>query len=238
MIFTRNLNLSIVIHRLIFAGLIILIPLGSAGQYGGKKNMYTGYTAINEGLEKSRSILGQSIDKIYYDLTLKYQTEGDVFLSKFNLGMNIRDTTQKLITYINELKVLLIAKCEDLKRYEIEAQDTIISLKYLKNYDDCITPSEIIYGTLNSKPKAGPFSAVELVQKLNHFQQTVDSVFVDNTTTNSLDNHLGYTTRHQWKSGGFKNKPLAAVITLLSKLQLDIKLQEVSIINHLINATE
>lgn len=238
MIFTKKINLRISMHQLILSGLIILLPLVSFGQYGGKKNMYSGYIAINAGLEKSRSILGRNIDKEYYDLTLKYQTEGDTFLSKFNLGMNIRDSAQQLIIYINELKVLLIAKCEDLKRPEIEAQDTIISLNFLKNYDDCITPSEIFYGTSYSKSKTGPFSAIELTQKLNHFRQTVDSVFVDNASSNSLDNHLDYTTRHQWKSSGFKNKPLAAILTLLSKLQLDIKLQELSVIDYLKNAEE
>lgn len=238
MIFANKINGHSSIQCLPFLFSILFLPFIGFGQYGGKQNMYTGYIAINDGLEQSRIILGNTSDKEYYNLTLKYQNAGDVFNTKFKLGMHIRDSSAQLISYINELKVLLIAKCENLNRAEIEAQDTLISLKFLKNYDDCITPTDILYGRPNSNQKSGPFSSMELTSKLNNFHQTIDSVFSNGTKPFSIISHLEYTTRYQWRNNGFKNKPLAAVLTLLSKLQLDIMLQELYVIDHLLRNEE
>lgn len=194
--------------------------------------MYEGYSSINDGLEATRSILNDVGDKIYYDLTAKFQTEGDSAKADFELGMKIRDTSARLISYINEMKVLLIAKCEDKKRSEVEAQDTIISLKYLKNYDDYTTPSKILVGDDFWAPKRGEFTAYELEEKVSGYMSLMDTVWDDADYVSN--NHLAYMYNFNWKRAYIKDMPLASVITTLSKLQLDIKLQEQSAIRYLI----
>ena len=47
--------------------------------------------------------------------------------------------------------------------------------------------------------------------------------------------YLSYAEDPSWERNGIRDKPLAAIITLLTKLQLDIKLQELRAIRKLIS---
>jgi len=215
--------------------LLLFIPVSNIAQYGNKERMYSGYTSINNGLEASRSQLNIQGDKIYYDLTLKFQNEGDSAKTDFNLGMEIRDSAAMVIRYINEMKVLLIAKCEDKKRSEIEADDTIISLKYLKNFDEYVIPQEILFGDNIYDPKHGEFTAHDLGELVTDFGKMMDSVWIDKETSELGVDHLALLKSWRWKTDLFKEKPLVSIITSLSKLQLDVKMQEHAAIRHLIS---
>ncbi len=197
--------------------------------------MFKGYAVLNDGLEDTRKILNKTNDKLYYDLTLKLQTEGDSIQEDFNLGMRIRDTSARLIKYINEMKVLLITKAEDKERSEIEAQDTIISLNYIRNYDDYTTPSKILVGDNYWTPKSGEFTASELISKIDAFASIMDTVWTDEDELKYQNNHLFSVHSYNWNQKHIKDKPLVAVISILSKLQLDIKLQEQAAIRQLIS---
>ena len=196
--------------------------------------MYSGYVSINQGLEETRALVDQSGDKLYYDLTLKHQNNELPTKDGFQIGMQIRDSSLSLIRYINEMKVLLIAKCEGKNRTEIEALDTLISLKFLTNYDDYITPGTILYGDRGSKPKRGPYSAFQLAKKTTIFAELVDSVWTNKELLPAQYDYLSYVKDPNWGRNGIRDKPLAAIITLLTKLQLDIKLQELSAVRKLI----
>jgi hypothetical protein len=215
--------------------LLLLIPVSSIAQYGNKERMYSGYTVVNQGLESSRAQLNRLGDKIYYDLTLKFQNEGDSAKAEFDLGMEIRDSSAMIIKYINEMKVLLIAKCEDKKRSEIEADDTIISLKYLKNFDDYTIPKKILFGDNYYDPKKGEFTAHDLGGLLKDYGKLMDSVWVDEDAKEMAVDHLSLVRSWGWKNDLFKEKPLVAIITSLSKLQLDVKMQEQAAVRHLIS---
>jgi len=196
--------------------------------------MYSGYVSINHGLEETRALVDQSTDKLYYDLTHKHQNNELTAKDGFRIGMQIRDSSLTLIQYINEMKVLLIAKCEGKNRAEIEALDTLISLKFLTNYDDYITPGTILYGDTWSKPKRGPYSAFQLANKTIRLAELTDSVWTDEELLALQYDYLSYAREPSWARNGIRDKPLAAIITLLTKLQLDIKLQELRAIRKLI----
>lgn len=197
--------------------------------------MYSGYVSINHGLEETRALVEESTDKLYYDLTHKQQNDELTAKDGFRIGMQIRDSSLSLIQYINKMKVLLIAKCEDKNRSEIEALDTMISLNFLTNYDDYITPGTILYGDTWSNPKRGPYSAFQLAKKTNRFAELADSVWTNEELLAPQHDYLSYAEDPSWERNGIRDKPLAAIITLLTKLQLDIKLQELRAIRKLIS---
>ena len=213
---------------------VFLLPLSSISQYGNKKRMYSGYTLVNEGLEQTRAVINGNGDMLYYNLTLKFQQDGDSAQLDFDLGMKIRDTASTLIKYINEMKVLLISKCEDKKRNEIEGEDTIISLKYLENFDDYTTPAKILFGEDSYDVRKGEFSAFELQNKMIAYKSLMDSVWLDDESLNVAIDHLTNLNGWSRKRKQFKEKPLVSIITSLSKLQLDIKLQEQAAVRYLI----
>lgn len=218
----------------LFLFLCILPSIGLA-QFGGKERMYEGFVSLNEGLEQTRVITAKFSERLYYNLTLLHQNNELKVADGLRIGMQIRDSVSSLMHYLNEMKLLLIVKCENKTRTEIEALDTLISLKHLNNYDDYITPETILFGENEANLRRGQFSAFHLVNTADRFIAFSDSLLTS-ANLSVPDSYLfEYITDYEWLRSNIRHKPLAAIIALLSKLQLDIKLQEQVVISNIID---
>lgn len=218
--------------------LLLCIPLALNAQYGSKARIYDGFVLINDALEITKMTLEEKSDVLYYNLTRSFQDAGDSAKSFFESGMNLRDEVDEMMLYINELKVFLIAKSEGKKKSEVMANDTIISLKYVDNTDDYLTPTKYLIGDKKYAPKEGPFSAMELKEKLMALQITVDSLVTvndqkDGVSIGYINNRISEKYDRYWIRNSFFEKPLSAIITYLSKIQVDIKLTEQEAISYL-----
>lgn len=210
----------------------------SNAQNGSKKKIYSSFTIINDGLESTRMQLSKENNKLYFDL-IKKQSKDSVIVQ---LSDSLRLKSSELINYINRVKVLLIIKTEGLEKEAVVENDTIISLKHLEHFDDYYTPGDILLGKDNEKKLKGKLSAYDLKQELEAYSEFVSKncfrnenspEYLDNNNFrgyNVIDFEYGY---YNWESQNFKEKPLAGIITYLSKLQLDILLTEQATVRHL-----
>ncbi len=212
--------------------LVLLFTFAFLGhtQSGSKEKIYSSFTIVNDGLESTRNLLTKETSTLYFDL-IKKQGNDSIIVQ---LSDSLRLKSANLINYINRVKVLLIIKTEGLDKEAIVENDTIISLKYLKHFDDYYTPGEVLLGKEGEKELKGKLSAYDLKQEIEAYNAFISKncfrlksfpAFID------LSNG-GY---YNWTRSNFREKPLAGVITYLSKLQLDIILTEQTTVKHLAN---
>jgi len=202
--------------RFVFLTLAILFCLIGIAQKGSKQKIYSSFTTINDGLEKTRADLTKQINQQYYFLIKKDST---LVLSLDSL----REKTNTLIRYINQTKVLLIVKTEELKKVQVIDNDTIISLKHLTHFDDYYTPTEFLIGTDRWNPEKGRYTTYELQKQIKEYIDYIKKEYKQKHIVYLQYNDYSFVNR-------FYQKPLAGVITYLSKIQLDIKLQEQNIL--------
>lgn len=209
----------------------LLCSFSVMAQSGSKKKIYSSFTIVNDGLEETRSFLSQGISKMYFDL-IKGKSKDTTVVG---LADSLRIKSSALINYINHVKVLLIIKTEDLDKEAVVENDTIISLKYLDHFDDYYTPGEVLLGEDEWNYIKGEFTARGLKKEITSYQEFIKEKCYKNSNHETFINlnNAGY--YGSWEKANFKEKPLAGIITYLSKLQLDIQLTEQQTINHLLN---
>ena len=200
-----------------------------SAQKGSKEKIYSSFTIINDGLEATRTQLAKETSKLYFDL-IKANSNDSIAIQ---LGDSIRLKSNELINYINHVKILLIIKTEKLDKDAVVKNDTVISLKYLEHFDDYYTPGETLLGENEWNPIKGKYTAQDLKNKIMEYNSYLKKeCFKKNKYDTFIDlNNSGY--YGNWEVGNFFEKPLAGIITYLSKLQLDIILTEQQSIKHL-----
>lgn len=155
----------------------------------------------------------------------------------------VKEKSDALVEYIDALKEKLVLASGTVPRtpdrplkgdefiFVNMNKDTLV----IKKEDDLNTPSEIMIAQKEAsklKDQIGsyrefvegiiPEQDAELKQTINQELETADSRFT-----------LKSGERRTWESLYFENKPLAAILTLLSKLQIDVKNSEANLLNYL-----
>jgi gliding motility-associated protein GldM len=156
----------------------------------------------------------------------------------------VKDETDSLISYISGLKEELVRKSGYRKvdadnplqsrhfYFVTQTNDTLI----LRKQDDLNVPSEHMI----TQKKATELKE-ELIEYRTNLISLIDEDYEDliNTVLASLDtsdppvNMREGGVSKSWETERFLDKPLIAVLTLLSKIQIDIKNSEANLINYL-----
>jgi hypothetical protein len=207
----------------------IVISITLSAQKGSKEKIYSSFTVVNDGLEATRTLLAKETSKLYFNLIKLKGSDSNAV----QLGDSIRLKSNELIDYINHVKILLIIKTEKLDKEAVIDGDTIISLKYLTHFDDYYTPGETLLGEDEWNPIKGKYTARELKNKLNSYNRFIEKECFLSKKYNSFINMSNSGYYGSWEVGNFFEKPLAGIITYLSKLQLDITLMEQASIRHI-----
>lgn len=156
----------------------------------------------------------------------------------------VRTETKNMISYVDQLKEELVKGSGsspvnadnpysvDGFYYVTESGDTL----ELKNEQDLNAPSEIM---ITQK------KAEELKSRIEAYKQNLISLLTDDDTElkNTILQELDTSDppvdlkeggeKKTWEIQQFDNKPIVAVLTLLSKIQIDVKNSEANLINYL-----
>jgi len=204
------------IVRLLFFCLTITSIVSA--QQGSKEKIYSSFSVINDGLENTREKLAEQLNKQYFYL-IKSKGKDTAIV---NLADSIRNKSNELISYVNNIKLLLIIKTEKLEKAAVIKGDTIIKLDNLTHFDDYFTPAEVLLGKDKWNPIKGKYTAVELEDNISTYVTYINKNITPNSAYIALKNNY----YQSWKETVFFDKPLAGIITYLSKLQVDILLTE------------
>ncbi|MCL3780138.1 gliding motility protein GldM [Prolixibacteraceae bacterium JC049] len=158
----------------------------------------------------------------------------------------VKEQSQKITNAINQLKIDLVQysghKKIDYKEGSYLKPDDAYIIDFngdtlqLKKQDDLNTPSELML-TKNRAEKLkedlGQYKDV-LLAMVDERNLPLRNTIVQNLDTSDPkhDARSGKDPK-TWETGNFENKPLIAIITLLSKMQIDVRNSESNVLNYL-----
>lgn len=153
----------------------------------------------------------------------------------------VKARADELFNYIQDLKVEIITKAEG-KESEALLPDNQIDITKVKRIDENNIPSEVLIGA-NQAGKGNDLKALIedyrgfLVETLGGKDMDAEQSILDILNTDDPKN-LEKTGTEDWVTATFQTLPLVAAITILSKMQVDVRNAETDVLNFLYTQIE
>ncbi len=200
------------------------------------KSVLDAFILVDEGLVKTTHNFFQKNESLYDDFEAAYQLNKTKVADWKSKADEVRKRTQELYDLMQEDKKEIVIKSEGAETEAIH--DGEVDLNFVKAKDNNNVPGEVMI--LNKK-------GVELKEKMNDYKKFLLSLIDDKDTyaslIASLESNLDTENPppsksgelHTWESEHFEHLPLASVITILSKMQSDIRNSESEIVSYLLS---
>jgi gliding motility-associated protein GldM len=146
----------------------------------------------------------------------------------------VKERADEAFNFLQELKIEIINKAEGPDNLAVKGSEVII--EEVKRIDDNNIPSEILIGA-NENGKANDLKAVLseyrefLISTLDGNNPTAEEALRKSLNTDDAKNADGVTER--WENLNFQTLPLVAVITIMSKMQVDVRNAETEVLYYL-----
>ncbi|MBS1637206.1 MAG: gliding motility protein GldM [Bacteroidetes bacterium] len=210
-----------------------------------------GFVAVDESIEKSKTILTENNEKIRLAFE-EYVNQGNYEAKPYLLkALEAQKYTRLMNQYIDSVKTLVIKETEKMQK-----ADTA-HLRFMKSLDNFDAPTYMLIGSDETKPKATPYSARDLRNKLTLLHGNLTSLVkdmqkysetkIDDKELAALEQKLETIkpvdrdivddgVKMNWELENFYHMPLAAVVTNLDKIEADVKTIESEILHVLSGA--
>jgi gliding motility-associated protein GldM len=152
----------------------------------------------------------------------------------------VKTRADEIFNYMQDLKVEIITKAEG-PESEALLPNNQIDISKVKRIDENNIPSEVLIGA-NQAGKANDLKALMedyrgfLVETLDGKDIAAEQSILDILNTDNPRNLEG--VDEQWANATFQTLPLVAVITILSKMQVDVRNAETDVLNFLYTQIE
>lgn len=211
------------------------------------KDILDAFIIVNDGLEKTSINFKDKIDAQYTSFEKAYQ-ENKVKVEPFyNKAREIQTKADELFNYINMVKANIIYQTEGLESIDKAigkdqfGHDTLINLANINKKDNYDILTNLMIGSEAGSPKEGEYTALELKTKLSEYRDAVLKSVEPGSpleqsitaTFNFEDKDDASGTKNNWESYNFNHTPLAAALTILSKLQNDVRNAESDVVKQL-----
>lgn len=196
------------------------------------KDILDAFIVVNEGIETSTSTFADKT-QVYYNAFASAAQESKAAIPYKEKADKVGKMADGLYDHIAALKKHLVGGTDKLPEGSV---DSLYNLKNVQSKDNYDMPSMLMGLADPANPKDGEFSAVELRGKINKFQTDLLGLFEDKDTKDLMKKTLAVLdtedfgmvngTMETWETGNFYHVPLAAVVTILSKMQSDVRSAE------------
>jgi len=149
---------------------------------------------------------------------------------------DVKLRANELYDYIQDLKVEIVTTAEGVDSKAL-LPDNQIDINKVKKIDENNVPSEILVGA-NQGGKGNDLKALiedyreYLVETLEGKDASAERSILDILNTDNPQN-LEKTGTEDWVTANFQTMPLVAAITMLSKMQVDVRNAETDVLNFL-----
>ncbi|MDX9726544.1 MAG: gliding motility protein GldM [Bacteroidales bacterium] len=149
-------------------------------------------------------------------------------------AFEVKARADEVINYIQDLKKEIIYEAEGPETTAIQGDEVII--EEVKKIDENNVPSQILIGA-NENGKAFYLKSLIndyrefLISTLDGKNTTAEEALRTSLNTDDGRDPDGQPTR--WENMTFHTLPLVAVVTILSKIQVDVRNAETEVLNHL-----
>ena len=215
------------------------------------KEILDSFVTVNTGLEGTKATLQEKMNatyKTFSDYANENQTK---YGAAFSDAQQVQKAASELLLYIDSLKVRAIAAEEKIEVAKIIGKDangvdTVLNLRYIDKKDANNNVTNLMIGSEPGAPKDGPYTAVEFRTKLEAYRDLVKAKAKGDAKIEANVNKLfdfadradASGTVSKWESMNFYHVPLAAAVTILSKIQGDVRNAENELVNKLLGDVE
>ncbi|MCE2772976.1 MAG: hypothetical protein LW750_06015 [Bacteroidetes bacterium] len=200
------------------------------------KEILDAFVTVNKGLETTAASFDRGIGQLYSEFDQKKSIDPLRMQPTWEKAQRVKALSKKLNERIDLLKKRLIRETEGYVNHE---GDTI-HLQYVNSKDNYDIPTNIMIGASEDGSKG---EARNLKQELRHYQNDLLSLLREDVRK---DIHFSFDIEDPkdggdlktWELKTFYHTPLAASVTILSKIQDDVKSAEQDVLNALMRETE
>lgn len=215
------------------------------------KEILDSFVTINDGLEKTVANFKEKNSDLYADFQASYSENKEKVKPFWDKAQAIQASADETSKYIDRIKVRIMSTLQKLDTAAVIGpdefgRDTILKLKYVDAKDNTDIGTSILIGSEPSKPSVGDLSATSLRLKLEDFKSVIGQRIDTSTaiyqsmvkTFDFADRQEGGGTVSSWETFNFYSVPAAATITLLSKIQTDIRNFESDAVKYLYSSVD
>lgn len=203
------------------------------------KSILDSFLVINDGIESTKTTFAEK-NAFYYEAFDRAAQESPAAKAFADKAYEVKKMADDLDDHIKRLKSKIIELTDGIPK---EVADTI-SIRNVNAKDNYDQPTHVMGIADPAKPikVAGleEFSGITLREKLNAFETGALSVFENKDVQADIASKITYLKtpgivnsdgkEDPWEVGVFYHIPLAATITMLSKIQSDVRTAEAEVI--------
>ncbi len=215
------------------------------------KEVILAFVTINKSLEETNSNYSKKLGGQYELFKAAYDKNPGKAQKYWDKAQTVQKASSEGIAFLMELKARVLAFSEDkdqelYKKYlgkDKNGSDTLMTLHALQKPDDYDSPTHVLIGSDPENPQNGPFTALDLIGKMQKYRDVLKAACSDNPgLLKRLDqtfafgegeNHEGKT--QPWGVLNFYHSPVVASIAFISKIQTDVKNTESEVIEYLLS---
>jgi len=211
------------------------------------KEVLNTFVTVNDGLENTNHNFKTKNADAYKEFSESYSENPTKTGPFYNKAQEIKKIAEEVVKYIDGIKVEIIAGIEPTITKENAigvnelGEDTIVNLKYVQVKDNYAFSTNLLVGGDPVNPKTGALSALELKGRLEEFRDKAKTlVKEDGAIYKALDETFVFEESknasgviENWPSYNFHGVPAVATITLLTKMQTDIRNSESDVVKYL-----
>ena len=215
------------------------------------KEVLNGFVKVENSLRTTQGTLNAKVNETSSELETKYLQNQEKVKPFYDKAQQVNASSSDLISYITEMKARIMAASSGdydeagelaVGNYigkDENGMDTVLNLALIPIKDEYQNLTTFVGMAEPKEPLEGPWTAVELKQKLEAFSsQLKNTSVVDNQGTrrdlpqylkDQIDETFAFPTEIQegeevsWEHANFYHVPLAAVMPLMTKMTLDIQ---------------
>lgn len=211
------------------------------------KEILDSFITVNNGLENTKLSLNDKMNAQYKSFESFAGENAAKYGAAWEEAKKIKAAGAEIIAYIDSIKANAIITAEGWPRDSVVLSDgRIVDLAKVTKKDSHDELTNLMIGGEPATPKDGPMSATDLKNKLEAFRELVKNSRKDDTElAASMDRVFNFEDRkdasgtmNNWQSINFYHVPLAAGITILSKIQADVRNAEGEVVKRMMDAVE
>ncbi|MBQ8153113.1 MAG: gliding motility protein GldM, partial [Prevotella sp.] len=184
-----------------------------------------GFSVVEESLNRTTSNATQENKAIYDDFAEQLKKNPQKVKQWFDRAQQVRQMSDSLYLLAADLKLAIVQ--------EADGKDGDVG--NIRNKEDLEAATQVMLAP-------GRGRGDELYRAVNHFRERILTMVTDETHRKSIATSLSTEPSatakamgKNWQEYMFEDMPVAAAVTLLSKLQNDVRYAEGAVLHHLVS---
>ncbi len=200
------------------------------------KEVLDAFILVDEGLVQTTENFAAKNESLYDKFSIAYDQNAEKVGPWKDKAEEVKKRSNELYEFINDCKIEIVSVKDPDAVVNGEVEMNLVKVK-----DNNNTPAEIMILNKRGEDLKNRITEyreylLSLIEDKEKYKTIVESIQANLNTSDPTPTKEGET--HTWESEHFEHLPLAAVITILSKMQSDVRNTESEIVNFLLNQVD